>query len=78
MGLAEWFLIHALSALFWLWIIIFGGANWLEGWKSFFFIDWFAAYWNAEQLRLYALCILFFQVAWFLIGAAKPEYRGFP
>jgi hypothetical protein len=76
-GLVEWCLIHLITALFPLWILNWGGAKWLEGWKSFFLIDWFAARWNAEQLRLYAFCILVFQGIWFLIGLVKPEYRGF-
>jgi len=78
MSLTEWIIGHGVMGLFWLWVLIWGGAEWLEGWKSFFIIDWFAAWWSAEQLRLYALCILVFQVIWFFIGFAVPEWRGFP
>ena len=77
MSLAEWLLIHTASIIFWLWVLIWGGANWLMGWKSLFFIDWFAIHWNVEQIRLYAFCILFFQIIWFLIGLFNPAYRGF-
>jgi len=78
MGILEWLLIHLLSALFWVWILSWGGAKWLEGWKAFISINWFAGWWNAEQLRLYALCILVIQVIWLGVGVFKPEYRGFP
>ncbi len=78
MSLLDWALIHLFSALFWLWILNWGGAKWLEGWRAFFFISWFAARWNAEQLRLYALCLLCLQCIWFVIGVFVPSWRGFP
>lgn len=78
MSLFEWILCHGLIAVFWLWILNWGGAEKLEGWKAFFVIDWFAAWWSAEQLRLYALCMLVFQTIWFLCGVFVPEWRGFP
>lgn len=73
---AQWTLINGLGALFWLWILCWGGARWLEGWKAFVSIDWFAARWNAEQLRLYALCLLVLQGAWYVLGLFYPELRG--
>ncbi|MCF7514225.1 hypothetical protein L3V43_10150 [Pseudoalteromonas sp. L23] len=41
------------------------------------YIGWFAALWTAEQLRLYALCILVLQVPWFIAGLLMPQWRGF-
>lgn len=52
-----------------------GGAKWIEGWKSFFMIEWFALDWTAEQIRLYVLIIWLFSVIWFIVGAIKPELR---
>ena len=78
MNLFEWTLIHSLTALFWLWILNWGGAKKLEGWGAFFTIDWLAARLNAEQLRLYALFCLIMQFVWYVIGALNQEWRGFP
>lgn len=75
MSLTKWLLLHSVSALFWIWILAWGGASRLEGWRAFFLVNWFTAHWNAEQLRLYALCILFFQAIWFVVGLFKPEFR---
>jgi len=72
-----WLSWHALTATFWLWILCWGGARVVEGWTSFWLIHWMAPSWNAEQIRLYALCILVFQAIWFLIGLFKPELRLF-
>lgn len=49
----------------------------VEGWASFWLIHWMAPSWSAEQIRLYALCILVFQAIWFLVGLFKPELRIF-
>lgn len=76
MTLVEWVIIYILSALFWLWILNWGGARWLEGWKASFMVGWFTGWWTAEQLRLYALILLVFETIWFLVGLVKPEYRG--
>ena len=78
MSLLEWTTVHLLGVLFWLWILNWGGARWLEGWRAFFLLDWFAARWNAEQLRLYALLLLVLQSGWFVLGAIVPAYRGLP
>lgn len=51
MGTGEFIALYCLNSLFWKWIISWGGAQWLEGWKSIFVLEWFAWGWNAEQLR---------------------------
>ena len=71
----EWVGFFALNSLFWKWVISWGGAHWLEGWKSWFLISWFAPLWSAEQIRLYALVIWFFTAVWFAIGLFIPELR---
>ncbi|GAB6388986.1 hypothetical protein [Stutzerimonas marianensis] len=75
MGLIEFILLYLVSSLFWKWVISWGGAQWLEGWKSFFIIDWFAWVWTAEQIRLYALVAWVFSTLFFLLGLFKPEWR---
>ena len=57
MSLPLWFLLFILESIYCWWGIGYGGAKWIEGWKSFFMIDWFALDWTAEQIRLYVLII---------------------
>ena len=76
MALWLWCLLFILESLYCWWIIGYGGAKWIEGWKSFFLIDWFALDWNAEQIRFYVLLIWLASVIWFILGAIKPELRG--
>ncbi|WP_227501946.1 hypothetical protein [Psychrobacter sp. TB2] len=64
-----------LESIYCWWIIGYGGAKWIEGWKSFFMIEWFALDWTAEQIRLYVLIIWLFSVIWFIVGVIKPELR---
>ena len=35
------------------WVIFMDGADTLEGWKSFFAFDWFAASLTAQELKFY-------------------------
>lgn len=55
MNLWLYITLYAVTSLFLKWIISWGGAKWIEGWRSFFLIDWFALDWTAEQIRFYAL-----------------------
>ena len=57
MSLPLWFLLFILESIYCWGGIGYGGAKWIEGWKSFFMIDWFALDWTAEQIRLYVLII---------------------
>lgn len=57
--------LYALTMLWWKWILSWGGAERLEGWQSFWLIDWFAAAWSAEQIRLYA---------WLMLGVETIVY----
>lgn len=75
MSIGEFVGMYLLSSLFWKWIISWGGAQWLEGWKSMLFLDWFTWSWNAEQIRLYAVVIWAFTTIFFLVGLFKPEWR---
>ena len=71
-----WILLFVLSSLYSWWIIGYGGAKWVEGWKSFFLIDWLAWDWNAEQIRMYMLMLWLFATVWFVLGLIYPELRG--
>lgn len=75
MPLAHWILFYLISLVLWLWILNWGGAKWLEGWRAWLILDWFAGHWNAEQIRLYALTLLGIETIWFLLGIGFPELR---
>jgi hypothetical protein len=66
---------YIVNCLFWKWILSWGGAQWLEGWRALFFVSWFASNWTAEQIRLYALAIWVASTIFFIAGLIKPEYR---
>ncbi len=66
---------HALGILFWLWLLTWGGANWLEGWKAWGILGWFAGIWTEDQIRVYALALLVMEVIWFVLGVFQPRLR---
>ena len=43
----------AIYSAFCFWVIFMDGADTLEGWKSFFAVDWFAASLTAQELKFY-------------------------
>lgn len=47
------FLVFGLYTAFCFWVVFMDGADTLEGWKSFFLFDWFAASLSAQELRFY-------------------------
>ena len=74
MTLTLWILIYLSLSLVCKWIISWGGANSIKGWKSIFFLD-MEAKWNEEQVRMMAL---FFWISFsilFVIGLIYPEFR---
>lgn len=75
MDLLTWIGLFIAQSLFWKWILSWGGAEYLEGWRAFFVLDWFAARWSAEQLRLYALIGWIVSAIWFLVGLFIPDVR---
>ena len=49
-----WVLIYLAVSLMFKWIISWGGADYIKGWKSIFFLDMESSSWNEEQLRAMA------------------------
>ncbi|WP_339828650.1 hypothetical protein [uncultured Arenimonas sp.] len=47
------FLAFGVYSAFCFWVIFMDGADTIEGWKSFFLIDWFAASLTAQELKFY-------------------------
>lgn len=75
-SLVQWILCAALSSVFWLWVLCWGGAQRLEGtFASAFLISWFAPRWSAEGIRLFALLSLVGTVLVFVLGLVDPGLR---
>lgn len=72
-----WVLIYIAYSIIYKWIISWGGANYIKGWKSIFFTDMESSDWNTEQIRLMTLFLWFGYTILFLIGLFYPEYRFF-
>lgn len=78
MGLFAWILLFAGNSLVILWVLRWGGAEWLEGWRAPFFVDWIYAFrWSAEQIKLYALLLWVAYAVLFTVGLLVPEFRFF-
>ncbi len=76
MTLLVWTFLFAASSLACAWLLRWGGAEWLEGWKAAFFIDWMrAADWSAEQIKLWVLLTWGLHALWFVLGLAVPLMR---
>ena len=76
MNLQIWVLMYAVELLFWLWVIRWGGAQWLEGtFSSGLLISILAPNWSAEGIKLFAWLTLFFSTIWFVLGLFYPEIR---
>jgi len=77
MGLALWCLLFAVASGFVWWVLRGAGADWMEGWRAWLFVDGpFAGAWNAEQIRLYFLLLWLAGLVWFVIGLFVPGARG--
>jgi hypothetical protein len=71
-----WVLCYAANVVFWLWVILWGGAEWLEGtFASAFLVSWLAPTWSAEGIKLFAWLALLFTLIAFVVGFFVPSLR---
>ena len=70
-----WVLIYLAVSLTFKWIISWGGADYIKGWKSIFFLGVGSSSWNEEQLRAMALFLWIAFTILFVIGLLYPEFR---
>jgi hypothetical protein len=75
MNLEYWISCYLLASLFWKWLYSWGGAEMIEGWKSFLVLGWFGPLLDAEMIRLYALIMWLLGTIWFVAGIFFPELR---
>ena len=69
-----WICLYIFISLICKWILSWGGADAIKGWKSIFFLD-MEADWNKEQLRAMALLTWIGFTILFIVGLVFPEYR---
>ena len=74
MSTPVWIVLYIFISLTCKWILSWGGADIIKGWKSIFFLD-MEADWNKEQLRAMALFTWIGFTILFVIGLIFPEYR---
>lgn len=70
-----WIIFYIFISLVHKWIISWGGAQIIQGWKSFFILGWFAWDWNVEQIRFYALLSWIIVTVIFVLGCFNPQFR---
>ncbi|AXY61447.1 hypothetical protein [Acinetobacter sp. WCHAc010052] len=75
MSAGVWVLIYLAVSLMCKWILSWGGADCIKGWKSVFFFNGSPEDWNTEQLRAMALFLWIGFTILFLIGLIYPEFR---
>ncbi len=76
MSTALWILIYILDCIVTKWIISWGGASYIQGWKTWLFFSSFQSEeWTKGQIIMMAW---FFWIVFsivFLIGLFNPEFR---
>jgi hypothetical protein len=77
MSTSLWILSYIAYSIIYKWIISWGGAKYIKGWKSVFFTDMESSDWSTEQIRLMTLFLWLIYTILFLIGLFHPEYRFF-
>ena len=70
-----WILIYLCFSLVCKWILSWGGASYIKGWKSIFFLDMESSSWNEEQVKMMTLFLWIGFSILFVIGLIYPEYR---
>ncbi len=78
MSLTGFILSYAVNLVFWLWVVRWGGARWLEGTlTSGFLIHIFAPRWSAEGIRLFGWGAIVISTIILIAGLFWPDFRHF-
>lgn len=75
MSTSLWILIYLCFSLVCKWILSWGGASYIKGWKSIFFLDTESSSRNEEQVKMMTLFLWVGFSILFVIGLIYPEYR---
>jgi len=73
MSLTELIITYLINLIFWLWVVRWGGAEWLEGtFTSGFFIHIFAPRWSADGIKLFGYGMILISTVLFIVGIFYP------
>lgn len=76
MSLTELIVVYLLQLLFWLWIVRWGGAAWLEGsFLSGLLVSVFAPRWSAEGIKLFGYAMILLSTVLFVVALFCPDFR---
>lgn len=76
MSLMVFITVYAFDLLPSLWVLRWGGAEWMEyRFRAGLFFGYFAIGWSAEQIKLYVFLWLIISTAIFVIGLFVPAVR---
>jgi hypothetical protein len=76
MSLALRGLFYVLDVLFWLWVVRWEGAEWLERtFTSGFLIHFVAPRWSTEGIKLFGEGALILSTIWFVLGLFYSELK---
>jgi len=73
-----WIVSYVVLTLFWLWIIRWGGAEWIEGRLiSGFLVNIWAVTWTAEGIKFFGWGALVINTVLFVLGMIWSDFRNF-
>lgn len=75
MEVGVWILLYLITVIFWLWVLKWGGSDYLVGWKAWGLLGWFTGHWDAKQIEFYAFILLVIESIWFIAGLFSPVAR---
>lgn len=76
MSLSALIVLYLIQLLFWLWVVRWGGAEWLEGtFTSGFLIHFFAPRWSADGIKLFGYGTILMSTIYFIVAMFNPEFR---
>ncbi len=78
MSLTAWVITYLIGLVFWLWVVRWGGAEWLEGtFTSGFLISIFAPQWTTDGIKLFGYGTIIISTIFFILGIFFPDFRHF-
>jgi hypothetical protein len=78
MSLTELIVTYLINLVFWLWVVRWGGAEWLEGtFTSGLLINIFAPRWSADGIKLFGYGTILISTILFIIAIFSPDFRYF-
>ena len=76
MSLTELIVTYSINLVFWLWVVRWGGAEWLEGsFTSGFLIHFFAPRWSADGIKLFGYSAILISTIFFVAALFYPDFR---